>query len=324
MVQLNSRPATQRTAAEVLAGAPTSGVSSDLFATGFEPFDSALGGGIRSGALLLLGGLPGIGKTIAALQWARNFARAGHTALFVSYEHDDNSLLARLLLLEAAETSRFGADERRLLLSKAAHGAISFDEAAGLDPGIAKTKDRFEAYASHIWLTRATSHTGLREITELLDDVPDDTVLFVDYLQKVPVDGVRTNAERVIRASEGLKDLALQRRIPVVAVVAADSEGLTKRRLRTHHFRGSSALAFEADVVVILNDKFNAVSKRHSSFDPVRAERFKSQVVFTIEKNRDGPAPVDLEFLKDFEHYRFIPDGNYVGERLVDEHFLTE
>jgi replicative DNA helicase len=324
MVQLESPATVSRSAAEVLEALRSGDVrGDDLYHTGFNPLDGALDGGLRARSLVLVGGLPGIGKTVLALQWARSLAKEGHDVVFASYEHDESSLLARLLLLEAAETNRFGAGERRALLQEASSGAISFDDAVTADPGLAKTRDRFAEYAPRIWLARGNAHTGLEELEELVAGL-DQPALFVDYLQKVPFDGAATNADRVIRVSEGLKDLALRRSIPVVAIVAADGKGLTSRRLRTHHFRGSSALAFEADVVIILNDKFDAVSKRHTSFDAVRAESFKSQVVFTIEKNRDGPAPLDLEFRKDFEHYRFEPEGGYVAERLVDERFFTE
>jgi replicative DNA helicase len=107
--------------------------------------------------------------------------------------------------------------------------------------------------------------------------------------------------------------------LPVVALAAADREGLTARRLRIHHLRGSTALAHEPDVVILLNDKSIAVSKAHLAYDPVRADRYRQQVVFSIEKNRSGPAPVDLEFRKDFASFRFHPEGAFLTEKLVDD-----
>ncbi|MDH3470397.1 MAG: DnaB helicase C-terminal domain-containing protein [Acidimicrobiia bacterium] len=297
-----------------------------IFATGFDPLDGALEGGLRSRTLTLVGGLPGIGKTILALQWARSLARQGHPVVFVSYEHDDSALLSRLLLLDAGEASRFGAGERRALLQRASTGEISFDEAVKRDPGLAKTQDRVAEYAERLWLIGGTSHTGLEEIEALAHDRDGVTpIVIVDYLQKLAhPDQSISNIDRVIDISEGLKDIALRLSTPVVAIVAAEHEGLTSRRLRMHHFRGSSALAFEADVVLILNNKFDVVSKLHTAFDSVRAESFKSQVVITIEKNRDGLAPLDLEFGKDFENYRFEPTGSFVSERLIDDHMFVE
>jgi hypothetical protein len=105
----------------------------------------------------------------------------------------------------------------------------------------------------------------------------------------------------------------------VVAVAAADHAGLTSRRLHLHHFRGSTALAYEADAVVVLNEKLSVVSRAHIAHSPQRIEMFHQQVVFTVEKNRNGVAGVDLEFTKDFTHYRFDPLGGWVTERLWSE-----
>ena len=45
--------------------------------TGFEPLDTVLDGGFLPGDVVLLGGQPGAGKTICALQWARNISSQG-------------------------------------------------------------------------------------------------------------------------------------------------------------------------------------------------------------------------------------------------------
>src|SRR5579859_6041176 len=42
--------------------------------TGFDPLDGMIGGGLRKTELILFGGAQGIGKTVAALQIARNIA----------------------------------------------------------------------------------------------------------------------------------------------------------------------------------------------------------------------------------------------------------
>jgi hypothetical protein len=94
--------------------------------------------------------------------------------------------------------------------------------------------------------------------------------------------------------------------------------------MRLHHLRGSSALAYEADVVLTLNEKMQAVAKVHLSYDPGRAEEFRHWVVFGLEKRRSGIAHVDMEFRKDFASYRFEAAGRYVEEKLIDERIYTE
>ena len=144
-------------------------------------------------------------------------------------------------------------------------------------------------------------------------------MLVVDYLQKVPVDQPGEESERVTRVAGALKELALERDVAVIAAVAADRDGLLARRLRLHHLRGSTALAHEADVVVTMNEKWSSVSKAHLAYDATRARTYRQWAVCSIEKNRDGPAGVDIEFRKDFANFRFEPQGRFVAEQLVDD-----
>src|SRR5689334_22595423 len=70
------------------------------FPTGLHPLDYVLRGGVRPGDLALMLGRPGVGKTIMALQWARNVAMHGRDAIYVCYEHNPDTLLQRLIGLE--------------------------------------------------------------------------------------------------------------------------------------------------------------------------------------------------------------------------------
>ena len=330
MIELAVETGKPRSAASVLADIeagdrPMTGPV--IFQTGFSPFDRAVGGGLRGGDLVLVGGGPGVGKTITTLQWARNLAASGTPCVFACYEHDHASLLARLLLLEVGSSANgVPSTEIRELVRDIASGKRKMAE---LGPGsevVRNAAGRLSAYADKLWLVQASSaHTNMARLDEIVREHPrGKAVLFVDYLQKVSWQGASDESRRVARITEGLKELALRHGVPVVAVVAGDRVGLNARRLRMHHLRGSSALAYEADAVVMLNDKYRAVSNVHTAYDPVRAEAFKGQVIFTIEKNRDGPAPLELEFGKDFGHYRFDPEGGYVSERLVDDRFYAE
>lgn len=296
--------------------------------TGFSPLDEVLDGGLRAHDLTLVGGSPGVGKTIVTLQWARNMARAGRRVVYACYEHDQYALLARLLLLEIGDHN--GDDlvttaRVRSLVNGLALGGDSFEELSAQIPQISKARRRLQDYSGNLWLVAASgSHTGIAELEAMAVDHAAEA-LFVDYLQKVSVrPEPDEEAEKVTRISEGLKEMALRRDILVVAVVAADKSGLTDRRLRLHHFRGSSALAYECDVALIVNEKVAIVSKVHLAYDSVKAKTFKERAVFSIEKNRGGPALIDLEFRKDFPHYRFDPQGAHVAERLVDERFHEE
>jgi len=331
-------PSEPRRLADVLASVDEmvrSGAAQELipFPTMFSPLDQVLAGGLRPGDMMLIGGTPGVGKTVCTLQWARNLALQGVPVVYVCYEHEESALLARLLALELGELPHSEDDlemeKLRLGIQEVAAGSgRSLTDVLESEDLIRLAYQHIDSYGDLLWLVKASgAHTGLQEIEDMVVERLKDgpVVLFVDYLQKVSVRPEPPDeGEKVTRIAEALKDLALRYKIPVVSIVAADKEGLKSRRLRLHHLRGSSALMYECDVAVLLNDKFNCVSKVHLAYDPVRAETFHNYTVFTIEKNRGGPNLIDIEFKKDFLYYRFDPVGGIVAEKLIDERVYTE
>ena len=64
----------------------------------------------------------------------------------------------------------------------------------------------------------------------------------------------------------------------MIAIVAADKEGLKASRLRNYHLRGSSAINYEADIILILNEKYHIVAKVNIEFNPYQAQRFRDWV----------------------------------------------
>jgi replicative DNA helicase len=300
-------------------------------ATGFDLLDRLLDGGLRNHELLVLGGSPGVGKTVAALQMARHAARQGRPTVYVSFEHDEATMLGRLLVMELGDmaTPELAPEVDRLrdVVVAATNGYRSLDAVIATEPIVAEAVERLDRYADQLSLVRgAGSRTDLAALESLAPRVRggETGLLVVDYLQKVAVPDSTDEAVTVRIVAEGLKDLALRHDLAVIAVVAADQEGVTAGRTRLHHLRGSTALAYEADVAVLLNDKHRAVSREHLTYDPVRAEGFHHQVVLSLEKNRSGPAMVDLEFGKDLARYRFETRGRYLTERLVDDRVVSD
>jgi replicative DNA helicase len=301
-------------------------------ATGFSPLDDVLSGGVHPGELLLVGGKPGVGKTVACLQWARAMAQRGVVAVYLCYEHDQATLVARLLSCELREAAMaegchfdLRLDELQGRLRDVAAGTLTLREALDSDPLLAQAERRMAAYADRLVLFQGSGgRTGVAAAGDALTRFAGEPcVLFVDYVQKVPArpDAV-PEAERVGRVVESLKELALDHGLPIVAISATDQEGLRARRVHLHHLRGSAALAYEADVVVVLNDKIDVVSKAHVAYSTNRREEFRREVVFSVEKNRSGVSDVDIEFVKDFGHYRFDPLGSWVVERLWHENSI--
>jgi replicative DNA helicase len=310
---------------------------------GMSPLDRTLGGGIRAGELLLLGGAQGTGKTTFALQVARNIAQSSQAnVLYVCFEHDEEYLLSRLMAMESAlagamppssNSSIKIQDVRREVLGTWLAQGSEAGESADLraNPRLRTALDRIGRYGHGLFLLRgshsATTVANLRRLVEAYRrDAPHrPLVVMVDYLQRVPVfPDPPSEAEKVTTVVAGLKDLSLSLGVAMISIVAADKEGLKAARLRNHHLRGSSALNYEADVILILNEKYNIVAKVNIEFNPYQAQRFRDWTILTVEKNRSGRDAVDLEFEKHFDFSCFDPNGRQVAEKLIEERLYND
>jgi DNA repair protein RadA/Sms len=81
--------------------------SEDRVATGIQEFDRVLGGGMVPGAVILIGGDPGIGKSTLVLQVASRLARQGYKVLYVSGEESLRQIKMRAERLEAMPADLF-------------------------------------------------------------------------------------------------------------------------------------------------------------------------------------------------------------------------
>jgi replicative DNA helicase len=308
--------------------------------TGFDALDQWIGNGLRQGELLLLGGAQGVGKTTLCLQMARNIAAAGEAnVLYACYEHPEEYVLNRLLVQETIDPAAPGAvhgldlDELQEFLvgEHARNGGGGLYDVLRTHPVGAKAMASVDRYAGRFHLVADAARKNSVEALEALvvehrsrDDQP--LVLFVDYLQKVEPHhrDLPDEAERVTEVVQGLKRLALHSNVAVVAIVAAEKEGLKAPRLRFTHLRGSSALMYEADIAIIMNDKWKIIDRDHIVFNLYKAQQYRDWVICTIEKNRSGKNLVEIEFLKRFEYCCFNPRGGKVTERLYEERIRGE
>ena len=293
------------------------------FPTGMQPLDDVLAGGFQPHDLVTITGKPGVGKTILALQWARWLAKHDVNAIYVCYEHSPRSLLARLGALEVASTR---SDLDPPTIDALAHAAHDFLAGAAVEHGgddglCAEALRAIDSYARRLTFVQGSRRIDMDAIDRVVGQRDHEpAVVFVDYLQKVPVPAdFRNENERTAFIAESMKEMAITRNVGVVGIVAAEREALASRRLRLHDMRGSSALAYESDLALVMNDKAVAVSKSHLAFDPVRAETFKRQIVVSIEKNRSGPSNLDMEFTRDYAHFRIDPQGAFMVDNLVDD-----
>jgi replicative DNA helicase len=303
-----------------------------VWPTGFDMLDTVLGGGFRSGGLTLLAGPQGLGKTTFALQVARNVARSGRPAAYFCYEHDPEDLMQRLISLEVAESFGAGAPPQEKIRAAFEDHRIteSVEDRLAHLPGALEALKTLREYSDRLHLHRSSgATTTLQAIKEAVAAAAETSgqlpFVVVDYLQKVKVPGGLSEEDRTSIVVEGLKDYALDAGLPVLAVVASSRAGAeASKRVRIGHLRGSTSLGYEADVVLILNNKYDIVARHHLVYDVGNAERFRQWAVLSVEKNRSGKGGVDLEFRKRFDQARFETDGGMVSEQLVDERVFTE
>lgn len=305
--------------------------------TGFTPLDDILNGGLRSGELMMVGGTFGVGKTIWALQVARNAVLADPAvrALYICYEHDRPHLLSRLLCMESAER---GYRDDALTLKKLADLTLSSQGGTGgliarlrTVPRYAPIMQALDSYGDRLILAKASGdHTGLDQVQSWVQDEvaagATRLLVVVDYLQKIPVrlSTIEPETEVTTHLTQGLKEMAMALGVQVLAVAASDRPGLKARRMRLSDLRGSSALQYEADIGLILNNKYAIISREHMVYNVSQADAMRSWVVMSVEKNRAGRNAIDMEYQLDAAHFRMVSKGDFVRERLVDDKLVLE
>ena len=266
--------------------------------TGFSELDEFLGGGLHPDSLMLIGGPPGVGKTIFVMQAARNIAARGDAlACVVCFEHSEVYLYQRLLCMESALG---GTIEDAITLNEIR--AVMENEGASLETLLNRSTSardawsRFATYWERLYLIEGNpSKTTLNVLDTYLSHLKarsERVVLFVDYLQKVPVPftGVELTPERQIRVvTEGLKNLALAYHVPIIAVAASDTEGLKNERMKFQDMWGGASVQYEPDVAVMLN----------------RGD--ENKILFSVEKNRMGAANESCEYELSGATFVFLP-----------------
>lgn len=217
------------------AGEPTGATG---LPTGLAPLDR-LTGGLEPGDLWVLAGRTSQGKTSLALQIALTQQTP---VLFVSAEVTAERLGRKALASRAAvpvPKMRMGAlDDHDLERMEAALNALGRSQVVVDDHSRTVTAIRATART----VARKYGHVGL---------------LVVDYLQLLDPevsgrDG-RNRQEVVASISRSLKAMALEQRIPVLALAQLSRAAEEDREPELRHLRESGAIEQDADVVVLIH-----------------------------------------------------------------------
>lgn len=247
--------------------------------TGFGDLDSKLAG-MQDSNLIILAARPGVGKTTLALNMALHAATKEKLPVgFFSLEMSKEELVDRLLVGQAdidawrLKTGKLAQDDVNKLtqaMGELADAPIFIDDTPGMSILEMRTKAR-----------KLKMEKDLR-------------LVVVDYLQLADA-GKKfdSRVNEVSFISQGLKNLARELRIPVVALSqlsrAIEQRGTKKPQLSD--LRESGAIEQDADVVMFIYKEDEDDDLLDSS---------KKMVKLNIAKHRNGPTgEIDLIFRGD-------------------------
>ncbi|MCB1773860.1 MAG: replicative DNA helicase [Gammaproteobacteria bacterium] len=214
-------------------------------------------GGFHPGDLAVLGARTGIGKTALMIRFAIG---ADCPVGIISSEQPRNQIAMRLLAMQAPANL---SSLRNGQIDAASRKRVD-DAAELLRQRTMKINDRPRPSVAEI---RRQARTW-RQRHQI-------EVLFVDYLQRLrPEDSKRPRHEQVAEIAVGLKELARELEIPVIALAQLNREveGRQDSTPRISDLRDSGAIEQEADLILLL--------KRDDDSDVAELD---------VAKNRHGP-----------------------------------
>jgi replicative DNA helicase len=256
----------QPTLDEIEAVGASGGMMSGV-PTGFSDLDRLLNG-LHPGQLIIVAGRPGLGKSTASMDFARNAAiRHNCASAIFSLEMSKIEMVMRLLSAEA-----------RVPLHVLRSGQLTDDDWSKL----ARRMGEISEAPIFVDDTPSMNLMEIRAKARRLKQRHDLKLLVVDYLQLM-TSPKRTESrqQEVADLSRGLKLLAKEIECPVIAVSQLNRgpEQRTDKRPQLSDLRESGSIEQDADVVILLHrdDYYDKESPRAGEAD------------FIVAKHRNGP-----------------------------------
>lgn len=241
--------------------------------TGFDVLDEALLDGFSKGDLHTIIAFTGHGKSAFALNCARTQAENGKIVGVVSREMSDVENAIRLQTsMEAIprwqiKKNMFGTTYDHLLGSLDRLGAlpIAFD-------------------------TSTTDIESLRtQVRRMVDEGME--ILYVDYLQLMKsTQNARTRTDEVSAVSRGLKEIAMDAKIPVVALCQFNREAKNASVFDLlYHIKETSNIEQDSSTVIYLALEQTQVVKDIKSAQAIVLKNRNGSTMRTIEMEFNGP-----------------------------------
>ena len=249
----------------------------DTITTGFPSIDNALGGGVRRGDLVVLGGDVGSGKSALALAVALRAAQSGTRVTFRSGEMDPARIAERAFAIEA-----------RVRLDDVRRGTLDEEGRAKLVAARVNVEQRLPGLA-------AIEADELATIEESPKRYAGPDLLIIDPMQAL-ARGERPLEEDMAVAARALKRLAVSRRLCVLATSHLPRLERDRKdpRPQLDDLGALGAVKQFADVVLGLY--------RHEMYDSAPDVDGATELI--VLKNRNGARGyVDLFFYKQWMRF---------------------
>ena len=264
---------TRRAIEMIASGSPPR----DTISTGFPSVDNALGGGVRRGDLVVLGGEVGSGKSALALAVALRASDSGGRVRFLSGEME---------LPRAAE--RAVAIEARVKVDDLRRGTLDDEARQRLADVARRLENQFPSFGA----IDAGGGAAIEQNSPRLDGID---LLVVDPLQSLATGGKLLD-EELAAAVRGLKRIATERDICIIVTshLPAFDRNRKDPRPQLDDFGALGAVKQFADVVLGLY--------RHEMYDS--APDVDGATELLVLKNRNGARGyVDLFFYKQWMRF---------------------
>jgi len=258
--------------------------------TGFWDLDR-MTGGLQPSDLILVAARPGMGKTSFCLNIALNVAlEEKRPVVIFSLEMSGFQLALRMLGSEA------GIDIYRLR-----NGQVRENEW----PKLANTFGKLANAPIYIDDTPNLNIIEMKARARRLKAERGLDLIIVDYLQLIRIgEKNKTEQQEISEISRGLKALARELEVPVIAVsqLSRAVEARADRRPQLSDLRGSGGLEQDADVVLFLyREGYYKTQTQEEEMN------LPEEVEVIIAKQRNGPTgSVKLLFLKGSNAFRSI------------------
>ncbi|RCJ19278.1 replicative DNA helicase [Nostoc minutum NIES-26] len=267
------------------------GTVAPALSTGFYDLDSLLGGGFRKGRLYVLAARPSVGKSALAGNLALNVAKTGQLPICVfSLEMSIEEYTQRFLSSESGIENNF-----------LERGAICDSQWQPLSEAIAQLSEQQIFINDESCPSLNEIRSQVRRISSHYGGVG---LVIVDYLQLMAlgIDSRANMTERVAEISRGLKKLAKDLDVPVLALsqLSREVESRNDKRPILSDLRSSGAVEQDSDVVIMLY--------REEMYNPDTPDRGIAELI--VRKQRNGPTgTVKLLFDHHFTSFKNLSRG---------------